>query len=159
MEIWDRTILPAVISAFVGVITAYLTARVTARQEVRKKIAETLAPPRVNQLLNDLSSWVDRMRTGIPTPRDWEERKDGTAFVHMLDEYDSWLTVNLGSVRAYDIHLSEYACALRDQARDYIKPETRSADEMNATYRALIEQDLSALSRAVVQAHEKAMMV
>ena len=118
MAIWNNTILPAIISVVVGVITAYVTARITVRQEVRKKLAETLATQRIGPLLTDLSLWVERMRTGTPTPRDWQEGENATAFAQTINEFDTWITINLGNLRVLDPHLAECACAFRDQARE-----------------------------------------
>ncbi len=157
MDYLDKIMIPAITSLIVGIISAYITAYITIRLEVRKKLAEALVTERSGKLLDDLSLWVARMMKGIPRPIDCQEGKDITPFLTTFEEYDSWLTINMGNLNAFSQDLSNFACELRDSIKDYLKPVERKADEINDMYDGIIKKDLSNLSRMTVKLHKELM--
>jgi hypothetical protein len=141
----------ALLPLLVSLITAYFTSRFVARAETRKQLViERLGP-----LLDELSQWVNRLRKAIPPPIAAQQGRDISSNVKVLNDYNDWLSVNIGKMAALSDEVRLPAFAVRDTANDYLRPIERTADQLNQLYDELIEEKLSALARAVVHIHQR----
>jgi hypothetical protein len=141
----------ALLPLLVSLITAYFTSRFVARAETRKQLViERLGP-----LLDELSQWVNRLRKAIPPPFAAQQGRDISSNVKVLNDYNDWLSVNIGKMAALSDEVRLPAFAVRDAANDYLRPIERTADQLNQLYDELIEEKLSALARAVVHIHQR----
>lgn len=135
----------------VSLITAYFTSRFVARAETRKQLViERLGP-----LLDELSQWVNRLRKAIPPPIAAQQGSDIRSNIMVLNDYNDWLSVNVGKMAALGDEVKFPAFAVRDAVNDYLRPIERTANELNQLYDDLIEEKLSTLSRAVVHMHQR----
>ena len=141
----------ALLPLLISLITAYFTGRFVARAETRKQLViERLGP-----LLDELSQWVNRLRKAIPPPIAAQQGRDISSNVKVLNDYNDWLSVNIGKMAALSDEVRLPAFAVRDAANDYLRPIERTADQLNQLYDELIEEKLSALARAVVHIHQR----